>query len=47
MDEKDIKTLIKEEVNKQLSELGIKKPKQEKEVKYYNPMYMRDSWYND
>ena len=47
MDEKDIKTFIKEEVNKQLSELGIKKPKQEKKENYYNPMYMRDSWYND
>ena len=48
MDKDEIKKLIKEEVDKKLSELGfIKKEKPIEHVSSYNPMYMRDSWYND
>lgn len=45
----DIKKLIKEEVNKQLSEIykKRKKPKNHGCVNYYNPMYIRDNWYGD
>ncbi len=45
----DIKKLIKEEVNKQLSEIykKHKKPQNYGGVNYYNPMYMRDNWYGD
>lgn len=48
MGKEEIQNLIKEEVDKRQSELGlIKKEKPVGHVNYYNPMYMKDSWYDD
>lgn len=48
MTKKEIQNLIKEEVDKRLSDLGlIQKEKPIEHVSYYNPEYIRDSWYND
>lgn len=48
MKKEEIQNLIKEEVDKRLSDLGlIQKEKPVERVDYYNPEWMRDSWYND
>ena len=46
MTKEEIKELIDEEIEKKLQQYGLIK-KEEKQEQYYNPMYMRDSWYND
>jgi hypothetical protein len=53
MTREEIKKLIDEEIDKKLQQYGLVKKEEVEEqkptekVSYYNPMYMRDSWYND
>jgi len=48
MSKEEVKALIDEEVDKKLLQHGlIKEKKSVKFVNYYNPMYMRDTWYGD